>query len=366
MRTHRLTTFVALMGVALGLLGGLRGDPSAWAQAVNPCAPGQPCFSDVPDILHGERHLLRIDDLVVTGVWNPNTQALGALLPTSNTTITQATSSRLNVSIGGTCASSPETVDSLSNAVAVGGRMFNLDHDVVLSAVAQNNRTNPNFEPNCDVVVFADPDGLPVPAIFVPSGFAYSAITQLYAAVADFTGDGYDEIVLAGLIPNAGTGMLMQVLTAVDPDNPSQGVKAGDVGGPFGTSAQVFTLTTGIFQAPSPGQTPPPPLIAQLSTNASSGKGLEIGFFSVDPSSLAVNYTGRNIILTLDEEANADVVAGPGGRPLQQRHVRPAGRGVYGAGPLRQAHHRRLRCAGQSRPEDGPGHHGRDGRRPGC
>jgi hypothetical protein len=146
-----------------------------------------PDFSNVPDILNGRRHLLRVDDLALAGAWNPNGDALGALLQTSDSTITQATSSHLNAKPGlgtGDCIGSNQL-----NSVAAGGRMFNLGHDVVLSAVAVNDTLKGVF---CQAVAFLDPDSLPIqadnPGVF---GLDFSGvITQVYAVVADFTGMG--------------------------------------------------------------------------------------------------------------------------------------------------------------------------------
>jgi hypothetical protein len=59
--------------------------PPAIAQ-LNPCVPGQSCFSDVSDILNGQRHLLRTDDLLIAGQFGG--VVAGATLATTNSAVT--------------------------------------------------------------------------------------------------------------------------------------------------------------------------------------------------------------------------------------------------------------------------------------
>src|SRR5262245_47622031 len=76
---------------AATLIAILPGQP-AIAQ-LNPCVPGQSCFTNVSDILNGQRHLLRTDDLLIAGQFGR--VFAGAILETSNSTVTASTASSL-------------------------------------------------------------------------------------------------------------------------------------------------------------------------------------------------------------------------------------------------------------------------------
>src|SRR5262245_15954141 len=71
-----------LFVAATALIAILPGPP-AIAQ-LDPCVPGQPCFTNVSDILNGQRHLLRTDDLLIAGQFGGDGGVFaGALLDTS-------------------------------------------------------------------------------------------------------------------------------------------------------------------------------------------------------------------------------------------------------------------------------------------
>lgn len=135
MSTHRLTRFVAVAGVALAVLTGvLSGGPDAWARqpqlsqtaAPDPCIAGEPCFTNVTDILNGRRHLLRTDDLAFAGAFQVGgAGGAGAILQTSNSSITSTSFTNFE----------PNITSLGSNPTIANARMFDLDHDVVVSTV---------------------------------------------------------------------------------------------------------------------------------------------------------------------------------------------------------------------------------------
>src|SRR5206468_1699381 len=80
--------------------------------------------------------------------------------------------------------------------------------------------------------LYADPDaslpkGVQIQTNF-GSPFAFAPF-RLFAAVADFTGDGYDDVAYVGLTANTGGNLLPDaiVVSAVNPDNPSLGLRFG-------------------------------------------------------------------------------------------------------------------------------------------
>ena len=101
---NRATTFrLAIDAIQQSLVAGFRFVAAAALLAIplaqpalaqlNPCVPGQSCFTDVGDILNGQRHLLRTDDLLIAGQFG--SVFAGAILDTSNSTVTTSAASSL-------------------------------------------------------------------------------------------------------------------------------------------------------------------------------------------------------------------------------------------------------------------------------
>src|SRR5262249_26720453 len=126
---------------------------------------------------------------------------------------------------------------------------------------------------------------------------------QLFSTAADFTGDGYDDVVLVGstlntehIIPSA------IVLSAVDPNVPSKGIRAGNP--PAFDFPGVFPLSVAAGDFTGQGR----PVIAILGIPEVSFPGLfglGIQFYSVDPVSLEIgiptNGLGKPFTLNLPE-----------------------------------------------------------------
>lgn len=252
--------------------------PPAFAQTVNanqpadpdPCIAGEPCFTNVSDILDGRRHLLRTDDLVIAGQFGD--LSAGAILNTNDSTVVfQALSSFL-------------VVNPSSNPTVARARLFDLDHDNAVSAVCA-----PPIASPCQLLLFIDPDeglpkGLPIDTDF---GSIFGFGFELFSAAADFTGDGYDDIVFVGLTLNT-DGLTVPsaiVVTAADPAVPSRGLRDG--GAPFFDFASVLpmAMTTGDFTGSGR------PVIAILGLTLDfqgAPNGLGLQFYSVDPTTLEI------------------------------------------------------------------------------
>jgi hypothetical protein len=132
----RAATFrIAAAAIKLSLVAGLRfvvaaallailPAPPAIAQ-LDPCVPGQSCFTNVGDILNGQRHLLRTDDLLIGGQFG--SVFAGAILDTTNSAVTASAAS----SLSGNSNACPNFSPTFRTAVSA--RMFNLNHDVTMS-----------------------------------------------------------------------------------------------------------------------------------------------------------------------------------------------------------------------------------------
>jgi hypothetical protein len=118
------------------------------------------------------------------------------ILNTSDSSITSTSRTSLDLS--------SNALDIFTNPTVAAARMFDLDHDVAVSALQSAG----------DSVLVMDID----PGILGTGRFNLgSSAKSLFSAVGDFTGDGYDDLVFANDSGSLG------VFTAVDPAVPSQG-----------------------------------------------------------------------------------------------------------------------------------------------
>ena len=192
-RFRQLTSVVALL-IALGL------------SSVNP-APAQaqtPDFSNVDDILNGTRQLLRSDDLVL------GFQGGRGLFLTQNSAIPPADFNLQTLNNGS---------DQFSQPAVVGARMFNTASDVAVTLVYDRDNVRLHWQLDSFASTVAS-SSVPLSV----AGFVQPE-SELRVVAGDFTGDGFDEIVvfLKAFGPAAFVG------TAVDTQNPSQGLKFGPV-----------------------------------------------------------------------------------------------------------------------------------------
>jgi hypothetical protein len=262
--------------------------PPAIAQ-LNPCVPGQSCFTDVSDILNGQRHLLRTDDLLIGGLFG--SVFAGAILDTSNSTVTASAAASLTGN-NGQCLDFAPTFRTAASA-----RMFNLNHDVTMSVACWGGFPY-------TLALYFDPDSdLPKP-LFVNTNFGDNADDQfqLLSTVADFTGDGYDDVALVGMTANADHLVPSAlVLTAVDPNAPGKGIRAGKPNFFDFPSVEPLSAAAGDFTGQGH------PVIAILGRNEkfSGPDGLGIQFYTVDPVTLDIglptNGLANGITLNLPE-----------------------------------------------------------------
>ena len=289
------TVVALLVTLLLTIEGFAQQREEAPLQAPNPCVSGQPCFSNVKDILNGQRHLLRTDDLAISGQFG-NTFA-GALLTTANSAITASRASSLAGTIGG----SDDLCTQGTFGTVSSGRMFNLNHDVVLSVACV-----PGPFPYV-LSLYVDPDPSLPKGVQLNTHFGQrpgDTNFQLLSATADFTGDGYDDVVLVGLsytedhvTPDA------IVVTAVDPTTPSKGLRSGSPNLFDFPSVRPTSVAAGDFTGGGV------PTIAILGFPESEG-GLGIQFYSVDPVSLQIGFPNND----LDPQFTLNLPEGPSAR----------------------------------------------------
>ena len=162
------------------------------------------CFKNVDDLLFGRTHLLRSDDLVL------GYQGAFGLFPSQNSTLTESKLFSLN--------------DGSNNYPAVvGARLFNTGSDVAVTLVKGQDNISMQWRLDSNAgMVASGTVALP------PSSGPF-----LSAFAGDFTGDGFDEIVVFNIdvVQSAIVG------TAVNPQNPSQGLK-------FGPALRTFNLNS--------------------------------------------------------------------------------------------------------------------------
>jgi hypothetical protein len=297
-----IARFVAsLRGIAALALIAILPTTPAFAQ-LNPCVPGQSCFTDVADILNGQRHLLRTDDLLIGGLFGSSFS--GAILDTTNSAVTAAAKSSL-------AGNNSQCVDFTPTfRTAASARMFNMNHDVTMSVSCWGGFPY-------TLALYFDPDPeLPKP-LYVNTNFGDREDNgfQLMSVVADFTGDGFDDVALVGMTANADHFVPSAfVVTAVDPTAPSKGIRAGNPN--FFDFASVEPLSAVAGDFTGQGR----PVIAILGRNDNGGDpaGLGIQFYTVDPVTLDIglptNGLSNTFALTLPEGngfvATASLVVG--------------------------------------------------------
>jgi hypothetical protein len=219
MRIQQRIRGVALAGIALALLVGVLSGGAAWAQAAgaDPCVAGQPCFSNVTDILNGRRHLLRDDHLILgiqVCIGSPCSENLDERTIDLRTSDSSIVSSGLLDDYG--LASNTNGYPSVSTLV---GRMFNLPYDVAAFIISSTNTltiTDPGGVEGLNRYASVNPTG----------GFG---VVFIAAAMGDFNQDGYADIAFVGsaAFSSESPGGMLRIITAQDPNTPSQGVVLG-------------------------------------------------------------------------------------------------------------------------------------------
>jgi len=193
----------------------------------------EPNFSNVTDILQGERNLLPVDDLVIK---NPTSKLSDTVTPVSNTfldfiaftenkQVTEiigpdiiATSNNCDTNNGGPGTTYPYGSPSAQQTNAV--RMFNLSRDLI---VTYSLKEGSGCVSNATSITTQDPLG----SVFIPVrnlNNNYGANPDFsQSTVGDFNNDGYEDI----LIIKGGVKSGMFVISAEDPDAPEFGYRLG-------------------------------------------------------------------------------------------------------------------------------------------
>lgn len=195
----------------------------------------QPNFSNVTDILQGERNLLQVDDLVIQ---NPTSKLEDVSTPFSNTfldfivftedkELTEvigpdiiAVSDNCNTNNGGNLGPTVFPYGSPSAQQTNAVRMFNLDRDLIVTFSLKEGSLCADSAAS---ITIQDPLGLISIPVRNLTGNYGERPTFTQSAVGDFNDDGYEDILIMKGTQRPG----MFVISAVDPDNPGLGVKLG-------------------------------------------------------------------------------------------------------------------------------------------
>jgi hypothetical protein len=232
-------------------------------------AQEEPDFANTTDILNGETHMLRTDDLAAV-----NTLLPGSPPFTLDTTTLFMLTANSAVSATQQVISSTTATGPVSTPASIAlGRMFDLPNDVavvvsvdggppsgqglVLAATVYDRLGNRSFR---QVIVTNAPLSDPQ--------------DTLQTVMADFTGDGYDDLAVG----YGASLSYVQIVQAVDPTNWAAGLKIGPAspwGQPFGDLAAADVEGSRV------------PLLAALANGlAANGAAASILLFDIDPQTL--------------------------------------------------------------------------------
>ena len=288
--SNLLMSLLVLTGFSDGCL--------AYGQSCNINDPTAPCFTGVKDILNGQRTLLQDDDLLFAGNVSSNDPSGFSSVSTIFTTAGSHVSPLLFTNYTGQGAT--------SNAIANTARMFSSSGSVAVTAVGGYGGGFSAVETYYRQLASGSVTNFSFVPIMVNSQLTGNCLQKLYSVAADFTGNGYDDLVFGAYFPtigctNTSAGIMFQTVAAQNPANPSSGYQTGPASQLFTRQSTLFALAAGTFTEPPAKGPAPLPQIAMLTTNNVTGNGLQISIYSVDPPTLAVSYTGKSLNLTLPE-----------------------------------------------------------------
>ena len=230
-----------------------------------------PDFSSVSDILGGKKYLLRQDDLVFTStqVGTSQHQTAIATLYSANSTLAFRQTVPWGVAGGGVNYGQ-------GNSRTAVGRMFNLPNDVV-ATFTQPDRVNPTgvnvYDPGTGTVSFYR----------LPYNSFQAVDSTDGALMADFTGDGYADLVTLATSVGMFGGAAITVVTAADLANVGAGLIFGAP--TFVTpNPQPFTggspIAVGDFNGDG---------IPEIALVTCPQTPCSVQIFAVDPNTLAVS-----------------------------------------------------------------------------
>ncbi|HET8824090.1 MAG TPA: DVUA0089 family protein, partial [Terriglobales bacterium] len=224
---------LAGVGLALLLMGRLRSRKKETlltpillaALATSPVqAQSDPDFTNVKDILHGNRTLLQITDLQVVTWTKDSTQLNFNQLLTSNSSVTKTSSSSANI---------PPDIYNPYGTKSFSGSMFNQPQPVTVTEVAAE-QTESNLYLVTTNIQNAGPWFSPIQE--------YNAFQFTAGAMADFNNDGYDDFAFSFDDGN------IAIATAADVNNPWAGSSGPFKLGPLTQLDKLTDMTAGDFK----------------------------------------------------------------------------------------------------------------------
>ena len=253
-----------------------------------------PDYSKVNDVLYGETHLLRDDDLAITFIYVTQSGEGRQVLFTAATQNSSA-----NVRGFGDYPVIPTGNNLCPNGCYLDfhyydqnkfwtGRFFNIDRDTfVLYPYQTSTALNPLLISLVGTTINSGP-GLTLSSSqevnFVTGGNVFTA------AVADFNGDGYDDLLMAWSNNGTPANPRMVIATAVDVNDPTKGFKFGPLFTPASASL-IRQVVAGDFNGD--GQ----PDIVQGYVDANNHNVI-LATYSVDPATLTISEGGQAPDLT--------------------------------------------------------------------
>jgi hypothetical protein len=247
-----------------------------------PAQAADPDFTHVTDILDGWRQLLRTDDLFLIRSTAPD-GASGSRLLTSNSRITSITPTQ-------------HVAGGEGSVTVIGARMFDLPTDVAVSGWD---------DPRTGTLHWSiDGSQGNLASGTIPIAGIGGSDLEMMSDSADFTGDGYDDVIF--VLPGRSTqgpppDTVAVVATARDPADPSKGLVFGSAAIlPFGGDhIWPRSITTGTVAGTL--------RVLALGTHgpvrsSCDRNNLAVESYTVDPQSLAISGSGT-FALTLQEPA---------------------------------------------------------------
>ncbi len=236
-----------------------------------PAQGADPDFSNVSDILGGKKYLLRQDDLVFTStqIETSQHQTAVATLYSANSTLAFKETVPWGV-VGGVNYAQ-------GNSRTAVGRMFSLPNDVVATFTQPGDPT-----PAAGANVYDPGTGT---ANFTSGPYGgFQVVDSVDAAVmADFTGDGYADLVTLATSNDMFGGALIAVATAADVRNISAGLTFGAATS-VTPNPQIFAFGTPITVGDFNGDGRPEIALVTCPQTPCS-----VQIFAVDPNTLAVS-----------------------------------------------------------------------------
>lgn len=245
--------------------------------------PSKVCLKDVDDLLFGRTHILRSDDIVF------GYQGAFGLFTSQDSTLTRSNDKLFSLNDG---------TNRYSQPAVVGARLFNTAADVAVILVEDRNTSLLQWRLDSSAGTVAAGTVRMDGWTNDPSRPEFDADPGSFLSVVadDFTGDGFDEIVV--FLTAEGANGSAIVGTAVDPQDPSQGLKFGPLevfigpvpGDPFLNPNHIAPLK--VTKATVLGQ---PRVFVAGPTNYPAGNcptlhsGLSFEVYRIDPQTLAIS-----------------------------------------------------------------------------